>query len=358
MELNLFHFSAAKTLAECQELNAIFRESKSFDDFVKKASVKHNLFNKTWAETEYNTAYLTAESSATYYRLKDQADIFPFWMYRTQGDEQVRASHADLDGLVLPQDDPAWSTIYPPNDWNCRCYIVPRTKAEAGGADITKQREVARVFIDSADFKKAKAQGWGVNRADLKQAFTSNQMYIKGFPGMGGKLLKVTKELNLLNYIDYGLNPKSMLMQKALKDVTKYTGTAEDWKAANTIDGNIVLLDYNSRRIIVPEDGFSKHTTGSYLARVEYLDAMKETLSTPDEVWVNTLQTGSFDNFISMKFYGDQTVVVISRIENGRVSEVKTWFPMIDGTVKVGSKKIPIEEKFRSGMLIKKSGQN
>jgi SPP1 gp7 family putative phage head morphogenesis protein len=34
-----------------------------------------------------------------------------------------REEHAAWHGLVLPVDDPWWLTHYPPNGWNCRCYV-------------------------------------------------------------------------------------------------------------------------------------------------------------------------------------------------------------------------------------------
>ena len=37
LEMNLFHFSAGKTLAEIQALNGAFRESSSYTDFEKRA---------------------------------------------------------------------------------------------------------------------------------------------------------------------------------------------------------------------------------------------------------------------------------------------------------------------------------
>ena len=48
MEQNLFHFSAAKTLAEIQELNRLFRESGNFGEFHRRAKETTEVFNKTW----------------------------------------------------------------------------------------------------------------------------------------------------------------------------------------------------------------------------------------------------------------------------------------------------------------------
>ena len=72
MEQNLFHFSAAKTLAEIQQLNQEFRAAKSFEDYYRRGLAICGQYNKNWARTEYNTAVLTAESAANYQRLIKQ----------------------------------------------------------------------------------------------------------------------------------------------------------------------------------------------------------------------------------------------------------------------------------------------
>lgn len=47
----------------------------------------------------------------------------PFIVYRTMGDERVRASHKPWDYLVLPREHPFWETHLPPNGWMCRCHF-------------------------------------------------------------------------------------------------------------------------------------------------------------------------------------------------------------------------------------------
>lgn len=78
MEMNLFHFSAAKSQAEIRELNRLLMESKNFSDFNDKALSVTNVFNKVWQKTEYDTAVLTAESFGTHRRLRSQSKFFPF----------------------------------------------------------------------------------------------------------------------------------------------------------------------------------------------------------------------------------------------------------------------------------------
>ena len=67
-------------------------------------------------------------------RYKDQQDVkaaFPYLMYLTCGDENVRDEHAELDGKILPIDDPFWVTHYPPWDFGCRCLVESISEEEA-----------------------------------------------------------------------------------------------------------------------------------------------------------------------------------------------------------------------------------
>lgn len=56
----------------------------------------------------------------------------PYWQYLTMGDENVRESHAALDGIVMPADSPFWDAHYPPWEWGCRCMVAPVSRDEAG----------------------------------------------------------------------------------------------------------------------------------------------------------------------------------------------------------------------------------
>ena len=47
----------------------------------------------------------------------------PFWLYDARNDSRVRPSHAAMDGMVFPANDPIWGSHYPPNGWNCRCRV-------------------------------------------------------------------------------------------------------------------------------------------------------------------------------------------------------------------------------------------
>jgi len=50
---------------------------------------------------------------------------FPAWQYSAILDERTRATHAAMDGKVYRADDPIWAEWYPPNGYQCRCFVIP-----------------------------------------------------------------------------------------------------------------------------------------------------------------------------------------------------------------------------------------
>lgn len=46
------------------------------------------------------------------------------FLYRTAGDSRVRPTHAAMDGVKAPKNDPLWTTWTPPNGWACRCIKI------------------------------------------------------------------------------------------------------------------------------------------------------------------------------------------------------------------------------------------
>lgn len=349
MEMNVFHFSAAKTLAELQELNSLFRESKSFEDFHKKALQVTDVFNKQWEKTEYQTAVLTAESASNYQRLIGKTNLFPYWEYKTAGDDKVRPEHAELDGLILPANDPRWDKIFPPNGWKCRCYVVPRMAHEIEGIDFTEMQARCDAYFDTKEWKQNKAQHWDVNRGKTAEVFTRNQMYIRQFPDKASKLV------GNLYYNDYGLDSFGKKLAAATQEAPLFEGDKENWFAKHRL-----LKDYKGREVELTESVFKKHTTKKYTeVRVPLLDCMVETLSSPDEVWINDyVKGGEFRNMNFIRFYAGKVINVVCEVKNGTVYQVSTWFEIEQNPrikeVSKKSRKIDPRWRYRRGLLIKK----
>ncbi|MDN5291787.1 MAG: hypothetical protein PWQ06_2026 [Anaerophaga sp.] len=343
-ELNVFQFSAAKTLAEINELNRLYRESESFEEFYQKASKLTDVFNKTWQRTEYYTATNVASSSDTYQRLIKKTRLFPYWQYKTVGDDRVREEHWKLHGVILPANDPRWNKIWPPNGWRCRCYIVPRMASDVEGiVDIKANRARVDAYLSSSEWSKIKKQGFGINRAVTAQVFTANQMYLNKFPTRAGKLLKD------VNYRTYNLGSFEQNRQQKTSEYMRYQGSAEAFLTNQEQENDLFLFrDYNERRVVFDYPAYQKNHKKVYAERTEYFPAMKEALKMPDEVWIsathNNLNTYNF-----IKYYRDVTIAAVAEVKGGNIYRIRTWFPVNENNKKA--------LQLRSGLLIKKGGE-
>lgn len=72
-----------------------------------------------------------AWAATRYQQEQEDKEVFPYLMYQSLGDQNVRDEHRELDGKVLHKDDPFWQSHYPPWDWGCRCTVIELTEEEA-----------------------------------------------------------------------------------------------------------------------------------------------------------------------------------------------------------------------------------
>lgn len=357
LETNLYHFSAAKTLAEVQELNRILRESGSYAEFRRKAEKVAKAFNDTWQRTEYDTAVLTAEATVNYRRLRNEQDTFPYWEYLTVGDGKVREEHRALHGVILPAVDRIWDKIYPPNGWNCRCRVRGRMEFQVEGVDFDAMRAKVDEFYQTKEWKMSAAQGWGVNRCDTAQIFTADQMYIRKFPEHSASYIKK------LTADRWKLPTVQKMKQEVQTDMPpRVERDAERFWEENAVNGRISLTDYDGRTVVIDREQFFSHTTGKGRDnRIWLWDAMLDTLQNPDEVWLNNEieknaqeKVEELNTYCLMKFYRDEVVAVNYRIE-GEELVLKTWYIMqtnLNKTIEYMRKRI--WDKRRFGLLVKK----
>ncbi len=350
MEQNLFHFSAAKTLAEIQELNRLFRESKNFEEFHREAKKITDVFNRTWQKTEWDTAVLTAEAASNYRRLMMNKALFPYWEYRTAGDDKVRPRHRLLEGIILHHSDKRWKKIFPPNDWLCRCRVRGKMAFEVESIDQEGMKKQVDEFLESAEWRRSEAQGWGVNRCATGEVFSANQMYIRKFPQ------QAARRLGNLTADKWGQDTVPRLIEKAGGSIPVTESTEDSIWQQNEKDGVISLHDYQGRTITLEKKQFYSHTSGKGRDnRIPYWDAMLEVLAHPDEVWLNDdIKKDVFDTYNLIRYYNDGVIVVNYRIEDDRLL-LKSWYEM---TTKVPEgRKVQLKriwDKRRRGLLIKK----
>nr|DAS82399.1 MAG TPA: minor capsid component [Caudoviricetes sp.] len=140
LKQDLHTFAGFKTYHHLQEVAGRSRNAdgtlKSWQEFVADTAKIDDKYNKTWLKAEYAFVQASAQMAAKWERFAQWGDAYDL-LYKTAGDEKVRADHARLNGMCLPFSDPAWDTCFPPNGWGCRCDVIqvipgthPRSQSE------------------------------------------------------------------------------------------------------------------------------------------------------------------------------------------------------------------------------------
>jgi SPP1 gp7 family putative phage head morphogenesis protein len=164
---NISMFSGAKTF---QEVNSLTKAAflpdgrkRPFAEYKKIALEINEKYDVTWLATEQDTVFLQSQNSRKWMNYENEADVFPILEYVTIGDDRVRPSHADLDGLKLPVNHPLWNRIMPQNGWKCRCTVIQHTPTRKTSAAQTEEK--TRKIRD--DFKKNAAFDYNPGKTDF-----------------------------------------------------------------------------------------------------------------------------------------------------------------------------------------------
>ena len=95
-------------------------------------------------KTIFRTNKSTAYHAGRYMEQMANSDEQPYWQYVAVKDSRTRASHLALDGKVYRFDDPIWQTMYPPNDWGCRCRVraLSEFRLKTNGLSVSESGEI------------------------------------------------------------------------------------------------------------------------------------------------------------------------------------------------------------------------
>ena len=302
MEANLFRFSAAKSIAITKELNRIRQDSNSLQEFRKNAEGILEDYNRNYQRTEFNFSTAVAQNASRYYRQMEDTEANPYFIYKTTGDAQVRPAHQVLHNLVFRKTDPAFSAIYPPNEFGCRCGVqetdeIPRGSKLSTGEDaveLLKGTEVDR--NGRSEWDRMKAGGFNINRADLRQVFQANQFYLSSkFPDDF-----TLQENSLTEHEDLPLSRFPALEQEVVT-----VERAEEWYQSqigkHDQEGTeaIRILDRNKKPITLTEAQFKQQLNSDSARHVLQIE---EILQQPDEIFL-TGRSEQGTHYHYLKFY-------------------------------------------------------
>ena len=82
-------------------------------------------------KTIYRTNMRTARAAGQWQRIERTKRAMPYLLYQLGPAKEHRALHVSWAGVLLPVDDPWWSTHMPPNGWGCHCGVRSVSRVEA-----------------------------------------------------------------------------------------------------------------------------------------------------------------------------------------------------------------------------------
>ncbi|MHC8349232.1 phage head morphogenesis protein [Pseudomonas sp. RT4P38] len=97
---------------------------------------------KTIYQTNLQSAYMAGRKAS----MEATAETHPYWMYIAILDGKTRSSHRAMHGQVFRHDDPIWSSIYPPNGFNCRCRVIALSEAAVKRRGLTVVGSEGKMF--------------------------------------------------------------------------------------------------------------------------------------------------------------------------------------------------------------------
>ena len=122
-----FYKTIGEYIAEGKSLNQFL---KDFDAIVAKHGWSYKGKRRWRARVILNTNKRAAYSAGRWAQLQRVKSRRPYLIYMTVGDGRVREEHNAWRMHVAHIDDPFWLTHYPPNGWECRCYVRSASKAD------------------------------------------------------------------------------------------------------------------------------------------------------------------------------------------------------------------------------------
>lgn len=152
------------------------------EEFLKSNKTR---FNSNWLNNEARTMSQNIQMVNKFDTIPNDANM----MYQTAGDELVRSSHRELNGLVLPKNSPQWAYLFPPpqiSPWNCRCTVVP-TYSKIPSTDTTLRIE-RMAKIDKVSVSKLKSKKHPRFSGEM---FSTDSTYFENLP-------KKIRDLNVI----------------------------------------------------------------------------------------------------------------------------------------------------------------
>ncbi|MGF3027871.1 phage minor head protein [Methylobacterium aquaticum] len=81
-------------------------------------------------QTIFSSNMRSARAAGQWERIQRTKGALPYLLYVRSASAEPRVQHLAWAGIILPADDPWWSTHFPPNGWGCKCGVRQISRAE------------------------------------------------------------------------------------------------------------------------------------------------------------------------------------------------------------------------------------
>lgn len=233
---------------------------------------------KTIYRTNIDVAYASGHYKAMMDNIKDR----PYWMYNAVLDSRTRPSHRALHGKVFRADDPIWDKIYPPNDWNCRCSVIPLDDNDLEEMKVTQPSRLQAAERELLIKKINPGKGWDYNPGkaalEFDQTFggnfqlNDNQPTYKDFgrPSVKDVKTRTPSPKKFPSIKEIGEEKFIELLKK------EFDLTDSDYSTIKTADDIALFTEDRLKHFYEKKDG-----------RERYASYIKPTLQNPFEVWLS-----------------------------------------------------------------------
>jgi SPP1 gp7 family putative phage head morphogenesis protein len=120
-------------------LSEALKLGKPRDETIEEVAAQNEKWSRAYSENIFRTniAHAYSEGQQEQGRTKVAMAVLPAWEYRAVGDSDTRPNHLAAQGLLAAKTDPIWSSLFPPNGFQC---LLPGTQLGGLIKSISKAR--------------------------------------------------------------------------------------------------------------------------------------------------------------------------------------------------------------------------
>ncbi len=259
----------------------------------------------------FNCNMRSAYAVGRYKQQLEDVDFAPYFQYQCILDGKTRPEHKAMHGKVFRYDDEIWQSLYPPNGWNCRCFVRSLT-------DRQMERKGLKCESSDGKLKEIETLVGGEPKTITAYDFKANgkSFRMSADAGWGTNLGTKAWNLDVQAYKKIAKLPQNV-QDKFISDMAQNVHTQDAFKnfVTKIVDNKLInksavkevsvtwlapfiLNDLRKTKLVpkTPVVVFQDERIGHILYRKVDLDELlelHEIINKPDEVYYDYTRQGS-----------------------------------------------------------------